>query len=341
MVIIGGGQAGLAMAYHLKRRGRPCVVLDDQSAPGGAWRHAWPSLQLFSPREASSLPGWMMPPTAGTYPTRDETIAYLTDYERRYDIAVERSVSVLDVRRHDHGFMLSTSAGELATDVVISATGTWARPMIPDIGGRTSFGGRQIHSGGYDGPAAYHGRRVLVVGAGNSSAQIVADLAAVADVTWCVREMPVFLPDDVDGRVLFDEASRRYRAMQQGLVVPATGTLGDIVMVPSIKALRDRGLLRPVPMFASMTHDGVRWADGREEHVDDVIWATGFGSVLGHLASLDIVDEMGRIGMNGNEVVAAPGLYLLGYGNWTGYASATLVGVGRAAKSIAEAIDGA
>lgn len=340
MVIIGGGQAGLAMAYYLKRRGRPYVVLDDQPAPGGAWNHAWPSLQLFSPREASSLPGWMMPPTAGTYPTRDETIAYLTDYERRYDIAVERSVSVMDVRRHERGFMLSTSAGELTTDVVISATGTWTYPTIPDIEGRSSFEGRQLHSGRYDGPASYRGRRVFVVGGGNSGAQIVADLAAVADVTWCVREMPVFLPDDVDGRVLFEEASRRYRAMQQGLVIPATGTLGDIVMVPSVKALRDRGLLRPVPMFVSMTRDGVRWADGREERVDDVIWATGFGNALGYLASLRIVDDRGRIGMKGNEVAAVPGLYLLGYGNWTGYASATLVGVGRAAKSIVEAIDG-
>lgn len=340
MVIIGGGQAGLAMAYYLKRRGRSCVVLDDQPVPGGAWIHTWPSLQLFSPREASSLPGWMMPPTAGTYPTRDETIAYLTDYERRCDIAVERSVSVVDVRRRERGFVLSTSAGDLTTDVVISATGTWTCPMIPDVAGHSSFGGRQIHSGHYDGPATYHGRRVLVVGGGNSGAQIVADLAAVADVTWCVREMPVFLPDDVDGRVLFTEASRRYMAMRQGLVVPVTGTLGDIVMVPSVKALRDRGLLRPVPMFASMTHDGVRWPDGREERVDDVIWATGFGSALGHLASLDIVDDSGRIGMKGNEVTATPGLYLLGYGNWTGYASATLVGVGRAAKSIAEAIGG-
>lgn len=346
VVVIGGGQAGLAVGYYLRRSGLRFVLLDDQQAPGGAWLRAWPSLRLFSPAQWSSLPGWMMPrePAAGgdTYPTRDATLAYLAQYERRYAIPVRRPVHVDAVRRDGDRFRLDTSAGTVRARAVVSATGTWARPVLPVLPGQDRFRGEILHSGGYPGPGAFAGRRVVVVGGGNSGAQLVAELSAVADVSWATREPPHFLPDEVDGRYLFEQATARYRALKEGRTPDPPRSLGDVVMVPSVREARARGALTAVPMFTRFTESAVVWSDGREEDVDVVIFATGFGPALDHLAPLGLVSDDGRIairpGGSGTRAAAEPLLWLVGYGEWTGFASATLVGVGRSARATVEEI---
>src|ERR1700686_4888465 len=103
VVLVGGGQSALAVAYFLRRAGIGYVVLDDQPAPGGAWQHTWDSLHLFSPAQWSSLPGWLMPATAEIYPSRDHVIRYLTEYEKRYEIPVRRPVEVTSVSRREGG----------------------------------------------------------------------------------------------------------------------------------------------------------------------------------------------------------------------------------------------
>jgi len=340
VVVIGGGQAGLATGFYLRRSGLRYVILDAEDGPGGAWRHGWESLRLFSPAQWSSLPGWQMPRGADEYPTRDEVLAYLAAYERRYALPVERPVRVGAVRRSGDGIDLETSAGGWTARAVVSATGTWAHPVVPDLPGRDRYEGLALHSAHYASPAAFAGTRVVVVGGGNSGAQIAAELSWVASVTWATLAPPTFLPDHVDGRYLFEQATARYAALREGRAPEPPRSLGDIVVVPPVRDARERGALRAVPMFTRFTRTGVVWPDGRETREDAVIWCTGFRPTLAHLAPLGVLDEHGRVAVRGTRAVAEPRLWLVGYGEWTGFASATLIGVGRSARATVDEITG-
>lgn len=338
VVVIGGGQAALAAGFFLRRTTLDHVLLDDQPGPGGAWRHGWPSLRLFSPARWSSLPGWMMPEGARTYPTRDETLAYLAAYEARYTLPIERPVRVIATHADGDRLRLQTSVGAISAHAVISATGTWSAPVIPEFGHMHEFRGRLLHSARYVGPGAFAGQRVLVVGGGNSGAQIFADLLDHARVSWVTREPPQFLPDDVDGQYLFEQGTARFNALKEGRTPAPPRSLGDVVMVAPVRAARDAGRLAWRPLFTTFTRDGVVWPDGTEERVDAVILATGFRPNLAHLAPLAVPDARGRLAMEGLHAAAHPRLFPLGYGDWTGYASATLIGCGRAAKAVVDVL---
>lgn len=334
VVVIGGGQAGLAAGYFLRRAGLDFVILDDQKEPGGAWQHGWQSLRLFSPAGYSPLPGWPMPAQKGeTFPTAGHVVDYLTQYEHRYDLPVRRSVHVTDVA-HDQGrFVVETDDGQIEATAVISATGTWQRPYVPHYPGREGFTGHQLHTVDYDSPKDFAGQRVAIVGGGNSAAQIVAEVSEVAQTLWVAQRPPRFMPDDVDGRVLFDVATAREAAQKAGLDHDGVSGLGDIVMVPPVRAARDRGDLHASPMFEQITPTGVSWSDGSEYNCDAIIWCTGFKPQLHHLRSLGLTWENGRPATDGTQSVDIPGLHLLGYGDWTGFASATIIGAARSARS--------
>lgn len=304
--MIGGGQAGLAAGYYLRRAGLDFTILDAQPEPGGAWLHGWDSLRLFSPARHSSLPGRPMPPFPHEgYPTAGHVVDYLRAYEKRYELPVERPVRVRAVRRVDGGYDVD---GRFA-DAVISTTGTWWRPFVP--AGARGLPGRQLHTVRYRNPRELAGQRVVVVGGGNSGAQIAADLADHVDLTWITRRPPRYLPDEIDGKALFDIATH-----QPGGV----GALGDIVAVPPVRDARDRGVLVAQPMNRQALADA-----------DTVIWCTGFRPALDHLAPLGLRDRDGH-------VHGEPRLHLLGYGNWTGPASATLIGVGPTARAAVHTI---
>jgi putative flavoprotein involved in K+ transport len=133
VVVIGGGQAGLAAGHHLRRLGLDFVILDAQTTPGGAWQHAWDSLRLFSPAAYSSLPGRLMPPQTGqTYPDAQHVVEYLTDYEKRYELPVKRPVRALGVHRDGQLLRVETDSGTWHARSVISATGAWWRPFLPE-----------------------------------------------------------------------------------------------------------------------------------------------------------------------------------------------------------------
>jgi putative flavoprotein involved in K+ transport len=338
VVVIGAGQAGLAAGYHLARAAQRFVILDAEQGPGGAWRHTWESLHLFSPARWSSLPGWLMPATSGAYPTRDEALRYLSEYEARYALPIERPVRVLSAHADGARIRIETDDAPISAGAVIAATGTWSAPVTPQFPGLEAFTGRVLHSAQYHGPSSFAGQRVLVVGGGNSGAQVFADLVAHANVSWITKDEPVFLPDDVDGQVLFDQATVRYQAIKEGRTPPPPRSLGDVVMVESVRAIRERGLLTSRRMFERLTATGVVWPDGTEERIDTLILATGFKPALSALAPLAAPDARGRLAMEGFHAAAHPRLFPLGYGDWTGFASATIVGVGRAAKAIVEAI---
>lgn len=333
IVIIGGGQMGVALGYYLRRAGADFLILDAEDGPGGAWRHGWESLRLFSPAGYSSLPGWLMPPPAHEgYPTRDDVLAYLRDYEARYALPIERPVRVAAVERAGDALAVVTDKGRFAARMVVSATGTWSHPFIPDMAGRALFAGVQVHSAHYVGPDAYAGQSVLVVGGGNSGAQIVAELAPVARTSWVTTHDPLFLPDDVDGRVLFERAVAR---MKEGPSDVPVGGIGDIVMVPPVKAARARGDLSTRRPFVRMTATGVVWPDGTETAVDAIIWCTGFRPALAHLAGLGVVEADGRVLVEEQRSIKAPRLWLAGYGDWCGAGSATLMGAARTARDLA------
>ncbi|WP_329212329.1 ArsO family NAD(P)H-dependent flavin-containing monooxygenase [Streptomyces sp. NBC_01708] len=340
VVVIGGGQSGLAAGYHLRRLGVDFVILDAQPTPGGAWQHAWDSLHLFSPAAYSSLPGRLMPPQPGqTYPDAAHVVSYLTDYELRYELPIKRPVRVQGVHQHGQLLRVKTDAGTWHARAVISATGTWWRPFLPAVPGRDRFTGTQLHTADYRSPKNFAGQRVVVVGGGNSGAQIAADLAHDTELTWVTQREPRFLADDIDGRALFDAASARRRALDEGRAdTGGVASLGDIVAVPPVRAARHAGHLKATPMFSRLTQAGVEWADGSRADVDAVIWCTGFRPALGHLSSLGLRGSRGHIPTTGTRVKADPRLHLLGYGDWTGPASATLIGVGRPAREAARDI---
>lgn len=292
----------------------------------------------------------MMPPwddaTRG-YPPRDHVVDYLTRYEERYDLQVLRPHRVEAVSRvdDDPDGRLLVDAGELTVDVraVVSATGTWERPFWPSYPGMREFDGQQLHAADYRVPEDFAGRRVIVVGGGNSAAQILAEVSTVAETTWVTAHAPRFLPDDVDGRVLFATARARIEALALGQEHAGVGGLGDVVMVASVKDARDRGVLRAHPMFSGLTTDGVVWPDGTTEPYDAVIWCTGFRPALRHLHPLGLRTRDGHVpvgGPTGTQAVDEPRLHLVGYGDWTGPASATLAGVGPSARATALALAG-
>ncbi|GAA5079245.1 ArsO family NAD(P)H-dependent flavin-containing monooxygenase [Streptomyces similanensis] len=344
VVVVGGGQAGLAAGYHLRRQGLDFVILDAEAAPGGAWRHMWDSLHLFSPAPYSSLPGRLMPAQPGeTYPEAGHVVDYLTDYEKRYDLPVQHGTRVDAVRRDADRLLVEADSGTWRAKAVISATGSWSRPFLPAVPGRSVFTGRQLHTVNYRCPADFADQRVVVVGGGNSGAQIAADLAldGRAGVTWMTQRPPRFLPDDIDGRALFDVATARRRALDAGRTdTGGVASLGDIVAVPPVRAARDAGRLTAKPMFAQLTATGVRWADGSQSDADVVIWCTGFRPALAHLAPLNLRGARGHIPTDGTRALDEPRLHLLGYGDWTGPASATLIGVGRPARDAVGEIAG-
>jgi putative flavoprotein involved in K+ transport len=340
VVVIGGGQAGLALGFYLRRTKLSHTVLDAQSEPGGAWLHSWRSLRLFSPARFSSLPGRVMEGGPDYYPTRDEALAYLRSYEQHYEIPVERPVRAGSVRRDGEELLVESDDGRRWRGrAVVSATGTWEAPIVPEYPGRSNFEGVQLHSAHYSTPEPFARKRVLVVGGGNSGAQIQAELSQVAVSTWVTLEEPRLLPDHVDGRYLFDEATAWWNAGQPGGPWERP-SLGDIVMVPEVREARARGALANVRPFERMTRTGVVWPDVREEPVDAVIWATGFGPALEHLHPAGVIEPGGRVRLAGNRSVVEPRLWLVGYGNWTGFASATLIAVGRSARSVVMEIAG-
>lgn len=173
-----------------------------------------------------------------------------------------------------------------------------------------------------------------MVGGGNSAVQILAEVSQVADTTWVTQQPPRFLPDEIDGHDLFAIATQRHRDIDRGRSHGAgVMGLGDIVMVASVREARDRGVLRAEPLFKRLTARGVAWPD-RTLDVDTIIWCTGFRSALSHLAPLRLRDTDGHVATSGTQAIAEPRLHLLGYGDWTGPASATLIGVGRPARDM-------
>ena len=339
VIVIGGGQSGLACGYYLRRSKLDYLILDKQKECGGAWHNAWDSLTLFSPAQHSSLPGWLMPKSENLFPLKQEVINYLCQYEQHYQLPVERNITVDKITTVDKIFKISTNKGDYFARATIAATGTWNNAFKPQIKGLETFKGIQIHSANYKDAEPFKNKKVLVVGEGNSGAQIVAEVSKVTTVKWSTRKPPQYLPDDVDGFYLFNVASAKYNAEKKGIPFNASNyDLGNIVMVPSVKEARSRGVLNSSGKFESIYENGVLWSDGTKEDFDVIIWCTGFGYATSFLKEIVNTDERGIVKTEESKAIEVKGLWLAGYGNWTGYASATLIGINRNAKQTIQEI---
>jgi len=346
-IVVGAGQAGLSASYHLRRRGVPHVVLDADAAPGGAWQHRAHSLTMADVHGVAQLPDEPLPDVDPAAAARDVVPAYFADYERRHDLPVVRPVAVHAVRPageggDPHGPLVVESGDRTwTTRTLVNATGTWRHPFVPYVAGVPGFRGRQLHSSRYDGPAAFAGLRVLVVGGGASAVQIIGELAPVADVSWVTRRAPVWRDGEVeefDGRAAVALVEERVR---RGLPPRSVVSVTGLFLRPQEEAARRLGVYdRRRPMPSRFTAGGVVWdRDGAGvragDHlaVDVVVWATGFRPVVDHLSPLRLRAPGGGIALDGTTAVADPRVQLVGYGP-----SASTIGANRAGRAAAVAV---
>ena len=276
VVVIGAGQAGLAMAWYLARRGVRYLLVDSNREVGAAWRSRWGSLRLFSPAQYDGLPGSDFPAAADTYPGKDDVADFLASYAERNAFPILTSTTVTCLARQAGGFAVRTTQGSIAARQVVVATGAFQRPFIPALS-RSLSGVPQLHSAAYYRPDGLPAGRVLVVGAANSGLQIAEDLRTTHAVTVAVGATPPSVPQRIAGRDLFWWLTR-LGLMDMGpksLLARRMRARGDLVVGTSRRALASAGVdFRPRMVGASGRL--ARFADGTAIQPDAVIWATGY-----------------------------------------------------------------
>lgn len=329
-VVIGGGQAGLAVAWHLRRAGLAYRLLDAGDRIGGSWPHYYDSLTLFSPAAYSSLPGMAFPGPADAYPRRDEVVRYLESYVRQFELPLELGRHVRRVVRDDGGFVVDAGAERIATRTVIAATGAFSVPHVPGMPGLAAFRGNVLHSRDYRSPEAFAGRRVVVVGGANSAVQIAHELSGVADVTLASRRPIRFVPQRLLGKDFHFWLKVTGLDHTRWLDDQSTPVLDDGTYRLAIRS----GRLRRQPTFERVLPDAVQWRDGRIEQADVLLFATGFRPAVACLEGLAPLDGRGRLAQRNGVSIRTPGLYFAGFPRQRGFASATLRGVGRDAEVV-------
>lgn len=285
-----------------------------------------------------------LPPGSDAVPAATAVPNYYALYEKQFDLRVHRQVSVTvvcdrtadDKRCDGRGTVLNAetdSAGTIRVRGLINGTGTWEHPFIPVYRGAETFAGRQLHTRDYRTAAEFAGKHVVIVGGGISAVQLLDEISQVTTTTWVTRREPVFREDDFTadlGREAVAKVEDRVRrGLPPGSVVSVTGLRLD----DRLRAAQQRGVLRRLPMFASIEPEGVRWADGSFQRADVILWATGFRSALDHLAPLRLRGPGGGITMTGRlatQVSVDPRIHLIGYGP-----SASTIGANRAGRAAA------
>ena len=332
-IVIGAGQAGLSASFHLRKRGIEHLVLDANSQPGGAWQHRWKTLTMHDVHGISDLPDMAVPPNVDTARARDFVPSYFGSYEDLFDLPIRRPVRVKGVRDHSGLLEVVTETRTFRTRTLINATGTWTQPFIPFYLGADMFTGRQLHTVDFDGPEEFRGQRVIVVGGGASAVQILGELAGIADTVWVTRRPPVWREGPFgkeEGRAAVALVEEKVR---QGFRPQSVVSVTGLMLRPQEQRALERGAYDRQPMFSRIEPGGVRWADGRFERADAILWATGFRPAIGHLAQLHLRDDNGGIRVIGTTSAVDPRIQLVGYGP-----SASTIGANRAGRAAARAV---
>jgi len=310
VIVIGGGQAGLALGYHLAHQGRRFTILDAADSPAAVWRSRWDSLTLFTPARYDALPGRPFPGEPDHYPTRDEVVEYLTAYARDFELPVELNTRVRAVQARERGYLVETGDRAYEADQVVIATGPFQIPCVPPIAQGLGAEVDQLHSSEYHRPEDIADGPVVVVGGGNTGFQIAHELASTNEVHLAVGSRLAPLPQRPFGRDVFT-------------ILTKTGLMGktvdsrigrrlsgrDALIGSSPQAIRRSGV-HVRPRATGAAGSTITFADDSTLDARTVIWATGFGRDYSYVDAPVFGDDGAVIHTRG--VTAAPGLYLLG-----------------------------
>lgn len=342
IVIVGAGAAGLATAALLRREGLDPLLLEAGAGPGAAWRGRYDRLRLHTPRLLSGLPGMRIPRRFGRWVARDDLIEYLGRYAERHGLEVRAGVRVERIDGDGDGWRLETPQGPVHAETIVVATGYNGAPFVPDWPGREGFTGELVHSSAYMNPEPFRGRDVLVVGAGNSGAEIAHDVIdggaarsrlSVRTPPQIVRRATAGIPAQLIGMAVkhlpprwIDPISVAQRRLSipdlsaQGLPRPAHGVLTSFVTtgttpildVGIVAAIRG-GRVEVVAAVEGFDGADVLLSDGSQIRPDAVIAATGFRAGLGGLVGhLDVLGPRGLPRRTDGEP-ALPGLWFVGF----------------------------
>lgn len=347
-VVIGGSQAGLAMGYHLADLGMDHVILDENPRVGDAWRNRWDSLRAFTPRRYDSLPGMAFPGPTGSYPSKDEIADYLETYASRFDLPIRAGVKVDRLSADGNGFEVVAGDERFHTANVVVATGSSHDPRTPAFAGALDEGIVQLHSSEYKRPSQLADGGVLVVGAGNSGAEIALDVSDEHQV-WLSGRDPGqeptragTVPDRLltpfiwlmAHHVLSVKTPMGRKARDHFMHPPRGIPLGRVRRKDIITAGIER-----VPRTVDAKDGAPELADGRVLRVANVIWSTGFAPGLSWI-DLPIFDEWGWPVHDRGVVDSHPGIYFMGLLFQYTLSSALIGGVGRDAAYIARHLAG-
>jgi hypothetical protein len=370
ILVVGAGPAGLATSACLRREGLPHVVLEREGEVASAWRRHYDRLHLHTTKTYSALPMMPWPRSAPRYPAREQVVQYLQAYAAEHQVVPRLGVTVQALRRSGDRFTVDTSAGSMAPRMVIMATGYNGVPRLPAVPGLDSFRGSAIHAGAYRNAGLYRGKRTLVVGCGNSGAEIALDLSEQGvDVAMVVRGPVHVVPRDMFGRptqhtnVLLAHLPLGLRdaiaigAMdlvvgdlsRWGIVRPAIGPnrmIEESGRIPILDvgtiAMVKQGKIRVLPAVQEILPDGVRFAGGALHPFEAIIFATGYTPGLDKVIQdfEAIADARGRPNRFGEES-GIPGLFFVGFKNPpTGALREIALEAPRVARSIRATVGG-
>jgi putative flavoprotein involved in K+ transport len=325
VVVVGAGQAGLAIGHFLKRQDRRFMIVEAADSVGAAWRTRWDSLVLFTPRRYDSLPGLTFPGDPDGYPTRDEVIAYLDRYSTTFELPVELNSPVRSLDRNDGNFVLDLEGRSIAAEQVVVATGPFQAPRLPKLADQLGSDVFQIHSTAYRNASQIPNGTGLVVGGGNTGFQIAKELSSTHQVHLAVGSRQTPLPQTILGRDLF------WWLTKVGLLNKTVDSrIGqrlrerETLIGSSPRELRRRYGVDLKPRALSASGRTVTFADGSDLEVDSVIWATGYRPDYSWI-SLPALDPTTGQARHRRGVTDVPGLYFLGL-TWQYTRGSALVG---------------
>lgn len=325
MIVVGGGQAGLAIGYFLAQQGRAFQILEAAEAPAAAWRERWESLTLFTPARYSGLPGWPFPGDPNRYPVRDDVVAYLAEYAERFALPVAFGSRVRSIRRPQDTYLVECDSGPAyEADQVVVAAGPFQVPFVPPISDGLSRDVDQLHSSDYRAPRDITPGIVLVVGGGNTGFQIAAELSRSHEVHLSIGSRQTPLPQRILGRDLF------WYLDATGLIRKTTASrIGrrmegrDTLIGSRPRTLRRRHGVGLHDRAVGASGATVRFDDGESLDPNTVIWATGFRPDHSWI-DVPVFDDAGRV-VHERGVTASPGLYFLGL-SWMHTRGSALLG---------------